>query len=228
MQRTFPLFLALGLLMAPSLNALSLNPFNWFGTASNDSINLATSENQDAAAVLLAGGKVKYEAGKLSAAKRTFKKIIKKYPTSSSTAEALTLRARVNMSKELWGKGFDDLQKVITDHANYEHFDRVIADQFDCATALMEGARGRILWVFPGFKQYGTSAKQFEQIVQNAPYSDYAPLALMNIALVADKTAEPEVNRCTRPTHQLLSAKYAGSRRLLQSSTDLLRSRARL
>ena len=192
MQRTFPLFLALGLLMAPSLNALSLNPFNWFGTASNDSINLATSENQDAAAVLLAGGKAKYEAGKLSAAKRTFKKIIKKYPTSSSTAEALTLRARVNMSKELWGKGFDDLQKVITDHANYEHFDRVIADQFDCATALMEGARGRILWVFPGFKQYGTSAKQFEQIVQNAPYSDYAPLALMNIALVADKTAEPE------------------------------------
>ena len=53
-----------------------------------------------------------------------------------------------------------------TDHADYEHFDRVIADQFDCATALMEGARGRILWVFPGFKQYGTSAKQFEQIVQ--------------------------------------------------------------
>ena len=56
----------------------------------------------------------------------------------------------------------------------------------------MEGARGRILWVFPGFKQYGTSAKQFERIVQNAPYSDYAPLALMNIALVSEKTGESE------------------------------------
>jgi outer membrane protein assembly factor BamD len=68
----------------------------------------------------------------------------------------------------------------------------VIADQFDCATALMEGARGRILWIFPGFKQYGTSAKQFEQIVRNAPYSDYAPLALMNIALVSEQINEPE------------------------------------
>ncbi|MFT5622281.1 MAG: outer membrane protein assembly factor BamD [Bacteroidia bacterium] len=192
MQRTFPLFLALGLLMAPSLNALSLNPFNWSGATSSDSINLASSEQQDLAAELLTVGKVNYEAGKLGAAKRTFKKIIQKYPTSSSTAEALTLRARIYMSKELWGKGFDDLQKVITDHANYEHFERVIADQFDCATALMEGARGRILWVFPGFKQYGTAARQFEQIVQNAPYSDYAPLALMNIALIAEDTTAPE------------------------------------
>jgi outer membrane protein assembly factor BamD len=192
MQRTFPLLLALGLLMAPSLHALSLNPFNWFGATSNDSINLASSDQQDVAADLLAIGKVKYEAGKLGAAKRTFKKIIQKYPTSNSTAEALTLRARIYMSKELWAKGFDDLQKVITEHANYEHFDRVIADQFDCATALMEGARGRILWVFPGFKQYGTAAKQFEKIVQNAPYCDYAPLALMNIALIAKDTAAPE------------------------------------
>ena len=192
MQRTFPLLLALGLLMAPSLHALSLNPFNWFGATSNDSINLASSENQDGAAGLLAVGKVNYEAGKLSAAKRTFKKIIKKYPTSSSAAEALTLRARIYMSEELWSKGFADLQQVISNHASYEHFERVIADQFDCATALMEGARGHILWVIPGFKQYGASAKQFEQIVQNAPYSDYAPLALMNIALLAEKTAEPE------------------------------------
>tara|TARA_B110000093_G_scaffold104169_1_gene111987 strand:+ start:5684 stop:6658 length:975 start_codon:yes stop_codon:yes gene_type:complete len=178
--------------MAPSLNALSLNPLNWLSATSNDSINLASSDQQDVAADLLAIGKVKYEAGKLGAAKRTFKKIIQKYPTSNSTAEALTLRARIYMSKELWAKGFDDLQNVITDHANYEHFERVIADQFDCATALMEGARGRILWVFPGFKQYGTAAKQFEKIVQNAPYCDYAPLALMNIALIAKDTAAPE------------------------------------
>ena len=182
----------MGLLMAPSLNALSLNPLNWLSATSNDSINLASSDQQDVAADLLAIGKVKYEAGKLGAAKRTFKKIIQKYPTSNSTAEALTLRARIYMSKELWAKGFDDLQNVITDHANYEHFERVIADQFDCATALMEGARGRILWVFPGFKQYGTAAKQFEKIVQNAPYCDYAPLALMNIALIAKDTAAPE------------------------------------
>ena len=192
MHRTFPLLLTLGLLMAPTLNAFSLNPFNWFGDSSVTNSIDSSLENQGVAEALLANAKVKYEAGKLGSAKRTLKKIIKKYPASSSTGEALTLRARIYMTKELWAKGFDDLQRVVTHHASYEHFDRVIADQFDCATALMEGARGRILWIFPGFKQYGTSAKQFEQIVQNAPYGDYAPLALMNIALLADKTEEPE------------------------------------
>ncbi len=192
MHRSFPLLLALGLLMAPTVNALSLNPFNWFGGSSESNSIDASSEVQDAAAELLTVAKEKYDAGKLSSARRTLKKVIKKYPASSSTAEALTLRASIYMEKERWTKGFDDLQDVITKHADYEKFDRVIADQFDCATALMEGARGRILWVFPGFTQYGTSAKQFEQIVINAPYSDYAPLALMNVALVSEKTEDSE------------------------------------
>lgn len=190
MHRTLSLLLILGLALAPTLNAASLNPFSWFG-GSNNSID-ASSSVQDAAAQRLAVAKEHYAAGKLSAAKRSLKKIIKKYPASSSTAEALTLRAKIYMEQDRWNKGFDDLQDVITNHANYEHFDRVIAAQFDCATALMEGARGRIFWIFPGFKQYGTSAKQFDQIVLNAPYSDYAPLALMNLALVSEKTNDAE------------------------------------
>lgn len=192
MHRTFPLLIALGLLLAPTLNALSLNPFNWFGGSSESNSIDASSETQDAAAKLLTVAKDKYDAGKLRSAKRTLKKVIKKYPASNSAGEALTIRANLYMSKERWPKGFDDLQRVINEHPGYENFDRVIADQFDCATALMEGARGRILWVFPGFTQYGTSTKQFELIVRNAPYSDYAPLALMNIALVSEKTGEPE------------------------------------
>jgi outer membrane protein assembly factor BamD len=179
--------------MAPTLNAaLSLNPVNWFEDNDSESISLATGANQELAAAQLAIAKEKYEAGNLSSAKRTLKKLIKKYPTSSSAGEALAMRARIYMTKELWTKGFNDLQRVIVEHADYENFDRVIADQFDCATAHMEGARGRILWVFPGFKQYSTSAKEFEQIVRNAPYSDYAPLALMNIALVSEMTDDPE------------------------------------
>ena len=190
MHRSLSLLLALGLLVAPTLYAASLNPFSWFG--GNETSIDASSKSNDSAAALLEKAQKKYAAGKLRSAKRTLKKIIKKHPASPSTGEALTMRARIYMTKELWVKSFDDLQQVVSKHAGYEKFDRVIADQFDCATALMEGARGRIFWVFPGFKQYGTSAKQFERIVQNAPYSDYAPLALMNIALLSDKTGESE------------------------------------
>ena len=34
--------------------------------------------------------------------------------------------------------------------------------------------------------------RQFEQIVRNAPYSDYAALALMNIAIVSEQQHRPE------------------------------------
>lgn len=191
MSRFLSLILALGLLVSPSLQALSLNPLDWFEGAEVTNID-ASDQSNEIAESLLETAKAKYAAGKLRSAKRTLKKIIKEHSAAPAAGEALTIRARIYMSKSLWIKGFDDLQKVVTKHANYEKFDRVIADQFDCATALMEGARGRILWIFPGFKQYGTSAKQFEQIVRNAPYSDYAPLALMNIALVSEQINEPE------------------------------------
>ena len=191
MYRLLSLILALGLLVSPSLQALSLNPLDWFEGAEVTSID-ASDQSNEIAESLLETAKAKYAAGKLRSAKRTLKKIIKEHSAAPAAGEALTIRARIYMAKSLWIKGFDDLQKVVTKHANYEKFDRVIADQFDCATALMEGARGRILWIFPGFKQYGTSAKQFEQIVRNAPYSDYAPLALMNIALVSEQINDPE------------------------------------
>jgi outer membrane protein assembly factor BamD len=191
MSRLLSLILALGLLVSPSLQALSLNPLDWFAGAEVTSID-ASDQSNEIAESLLETAKAKYAAGKLRSAKRTLKKIIKEHSAAPAAGEALTIRARIYMSKSLWIKGFVDLQKVVTKHANYEKFDRVIADQFDCATALMEGARGRIFWIFPGFKQYGTSAKLFKQIVRNAPYSDYAPLALMNIALVSEQINEPD------------------------------------
>jgi outer membrane protein assembly factor BamD len=193
MHRLFTLALALGLFVAPALHAqLSLNPLNWFDGATKESERLSSNAEADIAATQLAIAREKYQAGHLSAASRKLKKLIKDYPTSRAAGEALHLRGLIYMAKERWKKGFDQLQRAIEEHPEYEHFDQIISSQFDCATALMEGARGRILWVFPGFKQYDTAAKQFEQIVGNAPYSDYAPLALMNIALVSETREEPE------------------------------------
>ena len=193
MHRSFSLVLALGLFIAPALHAqLSLNPLSWLDGTPDQSARLSSSAEADLATTQLAIARAKYQAGHLSAASRTLKKVIKGSPTSVAAAQALHLQGLIYMAKERWRKGFDSLQLVIKEHPSYPHFDQIISSQFDCATALMEGARGRILWVFPGFKQYDTSSKQFEQIVSNAPYSDYAPLSLMNIALVSETREEPE------------------------------------
>lgn len=196
MNRSTVILFASWLLLASSLQAQTgLNPFNWFGGGGEEelfALNVASAADEAEASALLEVGKAKLSADNTGSANRTFKKIIKKYPTAEATADARFLRAQILMSKARWVKGFEQLQEIIANHPKYENFDRVIGAQFDCATALMEGARGRILWVIPGFKQYREAILQFEQIVRNAPYADYAPLALMNIAIISEQEEKPE------------------------------------
>jgi len=194
MRRSISLILALWLaLMSPAQARFSLNPSKWFESKEEAGAFTLASEAEEAQAQdLLDQAKQRYEAGRLGSAKRKLKKIIKRFPTSDAAGEALFLRGRIFMTKERWVKAFDAFQRVVDEHPDYENFDRVLGSQFDCATALMEGARGRIFGVIPGFRQYGVAAKQFGQIVQSAPYSNYAPLALMNIAIVSETRNQPE------------------------------------
>jgi outer membrane protein assembly factor BamD len=195
MQRIIITLLASWLCLSCSLQAQTgLNPFDWFGGDDEEltAVEVVSATRQAEATALLARGKDALAAGSTGSANRTFKKIIKNYPTAEATGDARFLHAQILMGKGRWVKGFDQLQEIIAKHPKYENFDRVIGAQFDCATALMEGARGRILWIIPGFKQYGEAIQQFEQIVRNAPYSDYAPLALMNIAIISEQEEKPE------------------------------------
>lgn len=193
MQRTTTTIFAFWLLLASSLQA-QLNPLDWFSGDDEDivALNIANAAQESEAAAMLETGKAKLASGSTGSANRTFKKIIKKYPLAMATGDARFLRGQILMGKGKWVKAFDNFQEVVSEHPNYENFDQVIGAQFECATALMEGARGRILWLIPGFKQYNKATQQFEQIVRNAPYSDYAPLALMNIAIVSEMEEKPE------------------------------------
>lgn len=194
MSRIHTYFFVLFLTFSSTLCAdLSLNPANWFNEDKEvTNLRVASASDESSAADLLAAGRQKMEAGNLWSANRKFKKTIKDYPLANATAEARFLQARILMTRGRWDKAFKGLQELITKHPNYENFNSVISAQFDCATAHMEGARGRIFWIIPGFRQYTRAIEEFETIVGNAPYSDYAPLALMNIALIAQQEELPE------------------------------------
>jgi outer membrane protein assembly factor BamD len=175
---------------------MGLNPFSWFGGEVDEEaliLNIATPAEEATASSLLAEGIAALEAGQNGRAASRFKRIVKKYPTTKAVAEARFRYAQILMARTKWTKAFEQLQNIVTENPDYPNFNRVIAAQFDCGTALMEGARGRILWVIPGFRQYEEAITQFEMIVRNAPYSDYAPLSLMNIALVAQIKEEPDI-----------------------------------
>src|SRR5262249_12587718 len=58
---------------------------------------------------------------------------------------------------------------------------------FKIASQLQAGSRPYYWGIVPGFKDYNCSMKFFESIVSNAPYSRYAPYALMNMGILAEE-----------------------------------------
>ena len=176
---------------------IGLNPFIWLdregAIEKSLAINVASAADEATASALVNKAKIELESGNAGRANSRFKKVIKRYSKTPAAAEARYMRAQILMTHGKWKKAFNTLQEIVTENPDFEQFDKVTGAQFECATALMEGARGRILWIIPGFRQYDEAIREFETIVKNAPYSDYAPLALMNISLVAEEEDEPEV-----------------------------------
>lgn len=123
------------------------------------------------------------ESGSPRSAIRAYTAIAKRYPNSIYAPEALYRSARLRLSRRDFSKAFDDFQQVLARYPNTPRFNEIIGEQYRIASALLDGARGRMLWgLLPGFTQRDKAIEQFETILVNAPYSDYAPLSLMNIA----------------------------------------------
>ena len=122
------------------------------------------------------------DAGQERRALRLYKRVSDRYPNSIYSAEAFHRTAIIREKRREYFKSFDSYQQIVQRYPNSEKFSQITAEQYRIASALLDGARPRIWGVIPGFKNREKAIEYFEQIVANAPFSDYAPLSLMNIA----------------------------------------------
>lgn len=123
------------------------------------------------------------ERGSLRSAYRGYESVAKKYPNSVYAPEALYRAGRIHVQRKDYNKAFTDFQLVLTRYPNTQRFNEIVGEQYRAASAIADGARSRIIFgLLPGFKQRDRAIPYFEAIVGNAPYSDYAPLSLMNSA----------------------------------------------
>jgi outer membrane protein assembly factor BamD len=133
------------------------------------------------------------DKGSTRSAIKTYGKVATKYPNSIYAPEALYRSARLRLTIKDWQKAFDDYQGVVSRYPNTKRFNEIIGEQYRIASALLDGARGRMLWgMLPGFQARDKALEYFETILANAPYSDYAPLSLMNIARGHQKLKQTE------------------------------------
>jgi outer membrane protein assembly factor BamD len=122
------------------------------------------------------------EAGSLRSAIKAYETIARKYQGSVYAPEALYRAGTLLFRKKQYYSAFGDYQQMLRKYPNTKRFNDVIGQQYRIASALLDGAHNRIWGWFPGPSNRVKAVEYFEVIVLNAPYSDYAPLALMDVA----------------------------------------------
>ncbi|AOS45408.1 tol-pal system protein YbgF [Lacunisphaera limnophila] len=122
------------------------------------------------------------EAGKDGTALRHYNSVTKRYRNSVYAAEALYRTGLIQQKQRKYHKAFQSYQALVSGYPNSEKFNQVIGEQYRIASDLTDGKRAKTWSWFPGFRSRERGVAYFETIVFTAPYSDYAPLALMNAA----------------------------------------------
>lgn len=133
------------------------------------------------------------DKGNTRSAISAYASVAKKYPNSIYAPEAFYRSAKLRITRKDYTKAFEDFQQVVARYPNTKRFNEIIGEQYRIASALLDGARGRMFFgMLPGFTAREKALEYFETILVNAPFSDYAPLSLMNIARGHQKLKQTE------------------------------------
>lgn len=137
---------------------------------------------QDAeAASMLMEGKAAQSAGNGSKARRIYSEIVKKYPFSASAGEAAYAKAVLGKQTEDLEDAFEEFQDFITHYRQSPRFNDAIEQQYQLAELAKGGKKELSLLLIPMKISGEDVIKLYEQIIQNAPFGKFAPLAQFSI-----------------------------------------------
>lgn len=111
-----------------------------------------------------------------------YRRVIRDFRTSILAPEAHFQSALIRLERKQWADAFEHYQAIVDDHPDYPGFGEVIRRQYEIAEALRTGARLRLFWRIPGFRSPERAVQYFEQVVENAPFSEFAPEAMLKAA----------------------------------------------
>lgn len=179
------LFLAAAVLVAPPAPAAVVyRPGQGFNSEDEDSgpTEKSASEQLHKAQELEKNG----ETGKAIGA---YRGLLSAFPNSGVASQAQFKIASLHEEQGDLERAFKDYGKYISNYPRGREFDAVVEHQYGIAKAFLEGARRKLFGV-KTFSSMERAQKMFEEIVKNAPYSKYAPLAQFNIGMALEKRGE--------------------------------------
>lgn len=165
---------------------LTWDPINGYQSDEVELSGLLPQEIQRVLDWMNAGRKAE-ENGRLKKALRRYKRVNNKYPKSQYAPEALYRTSQIRLRQNKIDHAFDAFELIAYVYPSYGSFNDTIGEMYKIAVRRQESYREKIFGIFPGFLNYDRAIRYFERIVAIAPYSDYAPLSLMNVAQVWSK-----------------------------------------
>lgn len=154
---------------------------------------VSSPEGKNAKALMDAARRAE-DAGESGKALKTYNKVVKKYGASVFAPEALFRSAKHYEQQRRFTKAFRNLQRIIAEHPSYPRFNDVLGAEYRIADKLVKGARPLYFGLIPGFRQREKGIEFLEQIVTNAPFSEYAPISLMNAAQAYTKAGDRDAS----------------------------------
>lgn len=147
-------------------------------------VSTAPADEQTALAQpIFEQGNIARQNGNLRSALRHYRTVTRQYPVSAFAPLALLYTGEIQMERRRWDKAVEAFQTLLMRHPDFPRFNEILDRQFEMAVALAEGDGMRLLGLFP-YRAYNRSVAHFENIVRNAPFSDLAPFALLNVARI--------------------------------------------
>lgn len=132
------------------------------------------------------------EDGSRRSALRYYKTVIADYPESIFAPEALFQSAKIYLDLGDFPSAYKSVEEIVKNYPDYPNFKRVISLEYKIASDMQAGRTYYAWGWLPWFTSYKDIIKYYESVVSNAPYGDYAPIALMNIAIVAEDESQYE------------------------------------
>ncbi len=115
-----------------------------------------------------------------------YRRLIAKWPFSSSTPDARMGLAECYAAIGYHYKAFQTYQELIKKHPNTPRFDDVLQREFEIANLFLAGERQKA-WGIRWFPSMERAVEVYEAVVKNGPYSPVAIEAQFRIGLVYEK-----------------------------------------
>ncbi len=122
------------------------------------------------------------ESGSLRSAIGAYTKVTRRYGTSVYAPEAFYHIGLLRWKRHQYNKAFDAFQTILARYPNVRRFNEIVSDEYQIAAILLNGGHQRLLGFIPGFTNRPRGIASMGAILSAAPYSDYAPLCLMEVA----------------------------------------------